>query len=229
MSSGRRIWRRLWRVYPTGLLTVAASPAECLQTISTAARPSQSRLHLRNVFANGRRYYLRPLLEGFELHSDSATFWNRRRRTQRAAIIEGELVPAGDITTVRLYARMRVRYWLLALFMPTWIASIVIYAPWPPALTVVVIVSLYGLALAGTRLEAALQAHEMVFFVRKALEDLPAGNIAELSAQTDVIIDPAQREFPSEWERFYEEMRADSPMVMPEPTPDRTPAPQPDK
>jgi hypothetical protein len=205
-----RSWRRLWRLQAPVNLTVAASPVVCLQTITTAARPSQTRLHHRNLFANGRRYYVYPLEAGFELRSDSKTVWNRRRRTARAAILDAEVIPAGAVTTVRIHSRMRVAYFMLTLLLPSWMASIVVFAPWSPALTVAIVTTLFGLALASSRLDAALQAHDMIYFVRTALEDLPPGEIGILGARTDVIINPVQREFAQEWARFYDEMQTDT-------------------
>ena len=55
--------------------------------------------------------------------------------------------------------------------------------------------------------DAALQAHDMIVFVRKALEELPPAEMTLLAAANETIIAPAQRDFGEEWERFYEDRR----------------------
>jgi hypothetical protein len=208
-SWGRRLWRRVLRVQRPVALAVGASAAVTLGALADAARPSQSRLHHRDLFVGGRRYYMRGAADGFEIRSDSKTFWSSKRRTPRAAVIEGTLTEAGSITTVRLDARLRPLYLLMALLMPTWMTVLVVAVPWSPLLTGSVVAALYGLALFGCRFGAALQAHEMTYFVRKALEDLPPAVVGELPASTDSVIDPAQRDFDAEWQRFYEARRSE--------------------
>ena len=204
----QRLWRFLWRVHSPVVLTVAAPRALCLHTLVDAARPSQSRLHLRDLFASGRRYYLQSQAEGFALRSDSAVPWNRRRRTRRIAVIEGTLSDVGAVTLVHLHARLRTAYVLAALLLPSWMASLLAYATWPTAFKLALISVLYGCALASVWLEAALQAHEMIFFVRKALDDLPRGEVAQLAGSVaEVVASPSAAAFPGEWERFVGEMR----------------------
>jgi len=53
----------------------------------------------------------------------------------------------------------------------------------------------------------------MVFFARKVLEDLPAGEIAPLAAATDVVIDAKQDDFNAEWARFYEDLAGEQPQA----------------
>jgi hypothetical protein len=204
----QRLWRILWRVHPPVILTIGAPRALCLHTLVDAARPSQSRLHLRDLFASGRRYYLQSQADGFALRSDSAVPWNRRRRTRRMAVLEGRLSDVGAVTLVQLDARLRTAYLLAALLLPTWMASLLAYATWPLAFKLAVISVLYGCALASVWLEAALQAHAMIFFVRKALDDLPRGEVGQLAASVDeVVASPSAAAFPGEWERFVGEMR----------------------
>ncbi len=189
-------------------IAVSASPSDCMVTLVTASRPSQARLHLRNLFASGRRYYLHPQKDGFVLQSDAVTLWNRRRRTRRSARLAGALTDLGSITTVRLDAQLRASHALMAMLLPAWMAGLVVYAPWHPYVIATVVIALFLLAGMWLRLDAALQAHDMIYFVRKALEDLPAGEIAALAQQTDDVITPREREFRVEWDRFYDEMRA---------------------
>lgn len=202
------IWSRLWRIHPLTTIAVGASPDVCIQTLATAARPSQTRLHLRDLFAGGRRYYFRLDKAGFILQSDAVTFWHRRRRTRRSALLAGEIAALGDVTTVKLDARLQAPHALFVLLLPAWISALVVYAPWPPVLIAGIIITLFFLAIVWLRLDAALQARDMIYFVRKALEDLPEGEIRLLAQQTDDVITPREREFQAEWERFYDEMHA---------------------
>jgi len=201
-----RIWSRLWRIHPLTIIAVGAPPDDCIHTLASAARPSQARLHLRDLFAGGRRYYFRPDKAGFVLQSDAVTFWHRRRRTRRSALLAGEIAALGTVTTVKLDARLQAPHALVVMLLPTWMSALVAYAPWHPVLVTVIIIALYFLAIAWLRLDAALQARDMIYFVRKALEDLPEGEIGLLAQQTDDVITPREREFQVEWDRFYEEM-----------------------
>jgi hypothetical protein len=199
----------LWRVQAPVKLSVSATPAMTLGALADAARPSQSRLHHRDLFADGRRYYLRGAVDGFEIRSDSKTFWSSKRRTARAAVVEGTLTEQAGITTVRLDARLRPLRLLLGLLMPTWMTVLIIGVPWSPLLTGGIVAALYGLALLGFRFGAALQAHEMIYFVRTALDDLPPALVVALPANAESVVDATQRDFDAEWQRFYEEHRAE--------------------
>jgi hypothetical protein len=213
MAYLRHVWQQLLRVHPLVTLMVNAPPAVALDTLATATRPSQSRLHHRDLFVNGRRYYLRLQNDGFQLASDSKTPWHSRRRTTRIAIVDGVFNVAGNLTTVRLHARLRLRYLLIGLLMPLWMSALVVAAPWSAEITILIVILLFFLSIASIRLSAALQAHEMIFFARKALEDLPAGEIAPLAAATDVVIDAQQRDFNVEWARFYEDRVGEQPQA----------------
>ncbi len=207
-ASMQRLWRSLWRVHEPVVLTVDAPRTQCVHTLIEAARPSQARLHLRDLFASGRRYYLQAQGEGFTLRSDSTLPWNRRRRTRHLAVIEGRLSSVGALTIIHLNAWLRTRYLLVALLLPTWMAGLLAYAAWPLAVKLALSAVLYGSALAAVWLEAAMQAHEMIVFVRKALEDLPRGEVAQLMTEVDqVVASSSAAAFSSEWERFVDEMR----------------------
>jgi hypothetical protein len=213
MAFLQELWQRLLRVHPQVTLVVDAPPAIAMNTLLMATRPSQSRLHHRDLFAGGRRYYLRLRNDGFQLISDSKTPWHSRRRTARTAILDGSLSAAGSLTTVRLHARLRLRYLVIGLLMPLWMSALVIAAPWSLEVTILIVILLFFLSIASIRLSAALQAHEMVFFARKVLEDLPAGEIAPLAAATDVVIDAKQDDFNAEWARFYEDLAGEQPQA----------------
>lgn len=204
----RNALRLLWQIHPPVALVVGASRADCLQTLLIAARPSQQRLHLRDLFADGRRYYIQPRDEGFRLTSDTKLFWgSKRRRTRMAAVLYGVFSGVGDDTTfIRLRARMRFTSSLNALLIPMFVSSIVVYTPWSPTLIVGLIVLLFSLSWLGHRFDAAYQANELVYFVQKALEDLPPAEVPSLQAAgPDVVLPSFSSEFLEQWQKFYDE------------------------
>lgn len=214
--------RALWRLTPPLTVAVGAAPDQCLHTLAIAARPSQERLHLRAVFTDGRRYYVRRQKTGFRLTSDTRQFWgSRRQRTRVASVVFGVLSvfepgktaapSAGEgspITFVHLRARMSLPYSLSALLIPTFIGSIVFHTAWPTLIRALLIAALFALSWIGHRLDAAYQSNEMVFFVQKALEDLPRAEIPLLppaTASGDVILNA---DFRAVWARFYQDNAA---------------------
>src|SRR5664279_5730188 len=158
-------WQALWQLHPPVALVVGASQSACLQTLLIAAKPSAERLHLRNVFAEGRRYYVQPRAEGFKLTSDNRLFWGgRRNRTRVAAVVLGELASLdAEITAIRLHARMNVTYLISGLLLPIFFTSIVVYMPWSHIAITVIVTLLFLFSLLGHRFNAALQVNEMVY------------------------------------------------------------------
>lgn len=198
---------QLWSVGRAVALAVAAPPSTIMAALLQAARPSQTRLQHRDLFVEGRRYYLRSYPDGFELRSDSKTLWGRKRRTARAAVVQGSFGEAGAITTVRLRGRLRTPHLAVSMLFPAWMSALVIAAPWSLEATALVVGGLLLLALVAAHFDAALQAHDMIVFVRKALEELPPAELTLLAAANETIIDVTQRDFNEEWERFYEDRR----------------------
>jgi hypothetical protein len=201
-----RILNRVWYVHPAVVLTVGAPPVACLQTLATAARPSTERLHLRDLFTEGRRYYLQPSKEGFQLTSNSRVPW-RRGRTGFTAVVSGKVSAAGDSTQILLRARITIPYLLQVFFVPAFISSIIIFAPWSRPVIAGAILTLFALSWLGHRLNAMLQAGEMVFFVQKALEDLAPAEVPALPAHSENTV-TLEREFREQWDKFYEEHKA---------------------
>ena len=199
--------RPLWQTHPPVALVVRASPEACLQTLIVAARPNQQRLHLRDLYAGGRRYYVQPRQDGFRLTSDTRLIWgSRRQRSRMAAVIEGLLSDADDVTFVRLRARMSIPYSLSALLIPAFVTSILIYTPWPVALISALALLLFSFSWLGHRFDAAYQANEMVYFVQKALEDLPPAEVPLLQPTSpNVVMQTASNDFREEWQKFYRE------------------------
>jgi hypothetical protein len=208
------MWRSvaLWQLHPPVVLLVRASPAACVQTLVSAARPSLNRLHLRNLFIDGRRYFVQPTRDGFRVTINSKTFeGGRRRRTAFAATVSGAVRALDEETTlIRLNARIHLFYVLRGLFMPLWMSGILLFMPWQRGVIAGLIIVLFTLAWVGHRFNAALQAADMVYFVQKALEDLPPVEAPALEAgRGDVVTPPHNRDFREQWERFYEERRGD--------------------
>jgi hypothetical protein len=205
--------RLLWRLHPPVIVVVSAAPIVVLQTLGAGARPSTQRLHLRDLFRDGRRYYIQPLTDGFRMTSDSRqVYGNRRRRTRVAALLYGRFTMAqnDELTIIRLRTRVSVGYMLSALLIPAFISSIIVYMPWNISLIGVLIGLLFGLSLVAHLLNAVLQATEMVYFVQKVMQDLPQPEIMPLQASSpDVVLrptvdDPLQTGFREAWQKFYE-------------------------
>jgi hypothetical protein len=197
--------RRLWNVYPPIALTVQAPPGICLQALAAAAKPSQNRLHLRNLFTEGRRYYVQPVKEGFRLTSNSKVPWQYRARTTVAAVLYGQFRDNGDgATRINLHAQMRLFFLLDIFLIPLFISSIVIFAPWPKLFILLLMLALLGLSWIWHRLTATLQAAEMVYFVEKALEELTPVEVPLLAASNEDVI-TQDREFREQWRKFYEQ------------------------
>lgn len=197
-------WQALWQLHPPVALVVRASQARCLETLLTAAKPSANRLHLRNLFADGRRYYIQPQNDGFRLTSDNRLLWGgRRNRSRMAAMVYGRLSsPDDQITFIRLHARVNIFYLLSGLILPVFFTSIVVYMPWSRAVISLIIGLLFTLSLLGHRFNAALQVNEMIYFVQKALEDLPPAELNGLPASgPDVVM----TDFREQWYKFYRE------------------------
>ncbi len=202
----RLSWQAIWQLHPPVALVVGASQSKCLQTLAAAAKPSTERLHLRDLFTGGRRYYLQPQDNGFKLTSDNRPLWgNRRARTRRAATVLGEFSsPDEQVTFIRLHSRISVFYLISGLLIPIFFTSIVVYMPWPRLVISGIVALLFALSLIARRYDAALQVNEMIYFVRKALEDLPPVEVAALPASgPDVVM--THGDFREQWYKFYRE------------------------
>jgi len=205
MSILARVWERVWRVHPPAALTVKASQRECLRTIALAAKPDVDRLHLRNLFTDGRRYYLDVRNTGFRLTSNTKIPWRQRARTAIAAVLYGEFTEAGEgATHIIMRSRMRLFYLLEALLIPAFISSLLVFAPWSRLLIAALIATLFGLSWLTHRLTATLQATDMVYFVQKALEDITPVEVPILTAGGEPEVITQDRAFREQWQKFYE-------------------------
>jgi hypothetical protein len=202
---------RLWYVYPPVAMTVKAGRRECLRALALASKPDVERLHLRNLFLDGKRYYLYPRTTGFRLTSNSKIPWRRRARTAVAAVLYAEFSDVGEgATRLMMRSRMRLFYLGEALLVPGFITSLLIFAPWPKVLIAFLIAVLFGLSWLSHRLTATLQAAEMVYFVEKALEDIAPVDIPILGAGDEPDIITQDREFREQWQKFYEAHKSEA-------------------
>jgi hypothetical protein len=193
---------RLWYVHPPVTLRLACTPALCLRTLASAARPSTQRLHLRNLFAEGRRYYLHPASAGFQMNSTSKLPWSLRRRTRVAAVIFGSFDFSDGTTLLRLRARMTLPFLLDVLLLPLWMGLLLAFGPLPAPVSTAAAAALLALSWLWHRYEAALQAAEMVYFARVALTSLIEADAPALAAGDTIF-----RDFQAEWEKFYDARR----------------------
>ncbi len=186
-------------------MVVHTTPASCLQILSIAAKPSVKRLHLRNLFAYGRRYYIQPIEDGFRVVTTNKVRWHYRRRTSASAVLTGELTPIDETTTrITMHVRIRLFYMLGAFLIPTFMASILVFVPWQRWVIIVLLGTLYLLSWFERRYNAALEANEMVYFVEIALEDFVPSEMLALGGKSpDVVYD--REDFSRAWERFYKE------------------------
>jgi hypothetical protein len=202
---------RFWTISTPVILIVRGNPQRCLHTLAAAARPSTERLHLRNLFASGRRYEIMQRENGFMMRTTSKVSWHYRRRTTAAAIMRGAFTPLDeDITRVQLNARISLNCLANTLIYPTGLALIIAWVPWPPLLISIIIGIAYGLSWVGNRANAALEAGEMVFFVQKALEDLGLTDLPTLGAASPDLV-YSRDEFSDAWEKFMREHTPDVP------------------
>jgi hypothetical protein len=201
----RYLLPRVWYLHPPGELLIQAPFEVCLETMMTAAKPSVQRLHLGNIFAGGRRYHIQATPGGFRIVTTHKVFWHQRRRTKPTAILSGRFEPIGtdhDLTRIELDVRIRTGYLLDFLLLPAFMTSILIYVPWNPTLVTVAIVLLFTLSWFGHRYNAMMEAHAMVWFVKKSLADfVPVRFMALEGDNTNVLYD--NRDFEEAWQKFY--------------------------
>lgn len=215
LGSGlRERLRAAARIHAPVVLLVGAGQDECLMALAAAARPSAERLHLRELFRDGRRYYLSPTADGFRLYSDAKRWGSGAGRTSPAAVLVGELAAMGSAsapaTLLRLQVHMRPAYVLSALAFPAFVALLVVASPvenpWKPLLAGAII----ALSLLTQRFETAYQAHVLVEFARKALDGLPRIDSLQLDGGRGPVVDGSAG-FAQAWDRFYAEQTGQEP------------------
>jgi hypothetical protein len=206
------VLKRVWYVHETTHLTLQATPAACLQAMAIAAKPSVDRLQLRDVFSDGRRYYLEPDENGFRMRCSSGGGWRNRRRGGSASLLFGVFEPIENgITRLNLSAHITVPYLLSVFLAPLMIAVIILpFDLWYDWFRIGIVLLLLGLSWGSHRAQAQLQAVEMVYFIGRALEDFDPVIIPSLGESTPHVADDTlHREFRQEWEKFYKEHERD--------------------
>ena len=88
---------------------------------------------------------------------------------------------------------------------PLFMTSIIIYMPWQPAILAVLIGALFILSWFGHRYHAAVEAHDMVYFIQKVLNEYRPAS-APLIAE-GAHIDVENADFSEAWEKFYQSHR----------------------
>jgi hypothetical protein len=198
----KRLITLFWQVDKPVSLLVNVSPQQCIQLMKTASKPSVSRLHHRNLFAEGRRYHLESTSNGFEMTTTHKIWW-QRRRTAFSAVMNGTFSSFGDnLFRLRLNTHIRLIYLLDVFLLPVFMTSILIYTPWHPLMIIVLSLTLLGLSWSAHRFHVAFETNEMVWFIRKALEDHLA-EVAQLPSDSPVVMNLDQ-DFEREWQKFYE-------------------------
>jgi hypothetical protein len=200
---------RVWFLHPPHVMIVALSRGAALQVLGTAAKPSTTRLHLRNVFAQGRRYGVYWLGDNrFQLMTTSKVAWHYRRRTNPTSVMFGTLTPIDAQTTrLELTSHIRLFYLLEFLLLPTFVSSLIVSMPWGAPTVLGLVLALYSLSWFAHRYTAALEAQEMVFFVEKAFEEYLPRLSAPLAEGGNLVYDaPNGRGFERAWQNFYEQV-----------------------
>lgn len=203
----QRFLRQAWFVHPGAHLRVSLSPNQSFTILETAAKPSVNRLHLRKVFSDGRRYFLRPQEKGFIMWTTNKVFWHHRRRTFPSAVLYGVFERIDEQTYVlTMRSHIRFFYGIQALFLPLFMTSMIVFMAWSIGLMLLLIVGLFALSWLSHRLTAQLEAYEMVFFIEKALEDfIPV--VPLLEQQEQVIQMNGMPNFAEAWDEFYQQQR----------------------
>lgn len=197
----------MWYVHPDVTLLVYAPPTACLGMLVQASKPSTDRLHLRNLFAHGRRYhFVDGSAKGFIMETTSKIPWRRRDRTPAVARLSGEFQVLDDnLTQINITANIRLWHLWGGMMIPVFFTPLILFAIWQPVVVrVIEVVALYALAWTAYRYRAAIDAHDMVYFIEKALEDFMPSSVLELGAHVPHVVDNRE-DFPDAWEKFYEQ------------------------
>ena len=206
----RYLRNRFWFVHPAVTLLAKATPDETLALLATGTKPHRDRLHLQDLFADGRRYQIEKRQRGFVMHTNSKHYWRYtegvvgiRRRTRSAAKMLATLTPiADDYTRIELLAHIRAGYFVDIFFVPGFMAVLVVLMPWVIWFQAGVIAVMVALSFAYHYYNAAYQANEMVFFVEKVLTDDLVTELPTLATENPDLM-TANADFEQEWERFY--------------------------
>lgn len=190
-AARQRVFERLWFIEPASALLLRGTSASALHQLALAARPSTERLHLRDFFAQGRRYDLQTRAGGFAMSCTNRIPWMRRRRTRAAAVLVGTFSEfGGGMIGLRLRARLALPFFLDIFPVPLVFSILLIAGPLPKALALGGCLLLFGLSWLWHRYTAIVQAIDMTRFIQAALAEIAAGEPPQLSASTPDILAP---------------------------------------
>lgn len=208
---GQVILARFWYLHPPLVMLVEGDAEDIRQQLKEATKPSKDRLHLQELFVEGRRYRLEARRRGFTLMTNSKQYWRYiegvfaiRKRTRSSARLIAVLVETEiGYTRLDLYTHMRLGYWLDILWLPLFMSSIIVLVPWVWWAIALLVGLLFGLSYAYHYFNAAFQANEMTFFIEKVLKDRLVTDIPALEATNPDVLRVHNQSFGEEWERFY--------------------------
>lgn len=199
-----KIQKHVWYLHPPVELRINLPAAQAYQLLELNSSPSTKRLEYRKLYAAGRRYLLQRKDNGFSMMTTEKMWWYPRARSRASTILDAELEAIdGENSRLRFKSHIRLHYLLSAFPVPTFFTSIVIFMWWPVWLLTFLVLSLYILSWTGHRLNAALEAQEMRFFIETIFENYVPKPVAELQAQENIVM---SKEFGQVWDKFVEEM-----------------------
>jgi hypothetical protein len=165
--------RHLWSIQTPSAIYVDVPPEVCLSLLSKASRPSIDRLHLRDTFMEGRRYYIEATSDGFRMTTTSKALINRRR-TESMTILRAQVNGIGERgTSIVFRGHLRPVRFASSLWIPVGMTCLLWPVPWPRMFIVGLLTVIFGFAWAGLRYGAALEIAEMIYFIHKAFENVP--------------------------------------------------------
>ncbi|KXK53914.1 MAG: hypothetical protein OZ933_06900 [Chloroflexota bacterium] len=170
------------RLLRPNYLNVAIPAESVARTLEAAATPSAQRLHMRDAFAEGRRYAIAPSADGFRMATTSSSLFSRRRRTFASCLLNARIEPITESESrISLEPHLRAPALISALIVPTVLSLLLLPVPWPPALILLICATAYAASITSLLAGARLEAHEMLYFVDKAFEDMRKFTLAQIA------------------------------------------------
>ena len=193
------LWR-LWLIETPSAIHVDAPPDVCLSLLSKASRPSIDRLHLRDTFTEGRRYFIEVTSDGFRMTTNSKRLINRSR-TEALTVLRARVSSAGEHrTSIVFRGHLQPFRFVSSLWVPFGMIWLLWPVPWPRLFVVGLLAVIFGFAWAGLRFGAALEIAEMIYFIRKAFENVPKFVPISLPSSSDTNVSGG--EFDVLWDQF---------------------------
>jgi len=192
--------KHMWSIQSPATVQVAAPPETCMALLLKAAQPSIDRLHLRDAFAEGRRYFIEATADGFRMMTTSKALFNRRR-TESLTVLRAQVTGVGESSTaIALRVYLRPVSLFSSLWIPVGMIGLLWPVPWPRMLIVGLLTAILGFAWASLRYGAALEIAEMVYLIHKAYENVPKFEPTALPAPSDTVVNGSN--FDAMWDEF---------------------------